>query len=192
VADPASEAQIRFINKLISEKDTSKIGTFPTRTMNEIQAGSEVSKSRASSLITALKNALPKAQTSAPEIQTPATPAQTSASQVRTQNKPAPVTEDGMYQTPAGEIYKVQVAKQGSGRLYAKKLTEFALEDGGTEWAFEFVKGGIYRLTADMKMSLEQAQEFGKLYGVCCRCAADLTDEKSINAGIGPICAGKM
>lgn len=102
------------------------------------------------------------------------------------------VTEDGMYRTPAGEIYKVQIAKQGSGRLYAKKLTEIDREDGGTEWSFEIAKGAIFRLTPAMKMTLEQAQEFGKLYGVCCRCAADLTDEKSIEAGIGPICAGKM
>ncbi len=41
-------------------------------------------------------------------------------------------------------------------------------------------------------MTLEQAQEFGKLYGVCCRCAADLTDEDSIARGMGPVCAGKM
>ena len=40
-------------------------------------------------------------------------------------------------------------------------------------------------------MTLEEAKEFGKLYGICCRCAAILTDENSIREGIGPICAQK-
>jgi hypothetical protein len=41
-------------------------------------------------------------------------------------------------------------------------------------------------------MSLEEAKAFGRLYGVCVRCGATLTDEQSIEAGIGPVCAGRF
>lgn len=244
VADPASEAQIRFIQTLVAERDTTKIGTFPGRTLAEIQGGSEVSKSRASSLITALKNA--KIRTDAPE--SAATPAQirfietmceeqgrtlhmdlatltkdaasdlisalvaaretrTSPEAVRTPAGPQKtgsaatsrnwVTEDGMYRTPDGEVYKVQFAIHGSGRLYAKKLVEREepkTHKNGKVSTHEFVKetGAIRKLTADMKMTLAQAKEWGALYGTCCRCGTQLTDEKSIADGIGPICGDKF
>jgi hypothetical protein len=91
---------------------------------------------------------------------------------------------------------KVQVAVHGSGRPYTKRLTAQRPqpEDGGvTQWKFEMFHGGMQRLrTSDnvRKMTLEEAVQFGKLYGVCCRCGRTLTDENSIAAGIGPICAG--
>jgi hypothetical protein len=95
------------------------------------------------------------------------------------------VTEDGIYRAPDGTIYKVQIAKQGSGQLYAKRLH---LTDG--KGTFVYVAGAIHTLRADWRMTLEQAAEFGKLYGVCIRCGRDLTDEESIARGIGPVCAG--
>lgn len=227
VADPASDKQITYIKTLVGQHDTSRIGTFPARTLAQILDGQEVSKGRASKLIEVLKRQ-PK---NVAEIHTPATPAGPAASpaqlgflrtltaeqgeeirtsytkqeasdeisrllanrtapQVRTATAPK-VTEDGMYQTSDGTVYKVQIAKNGSGRLYAKQLTEHKTEDGSS-WSFEYAAGAIHRLTSADRMSLEQAQEFGKLYGVCCRCAADLTDEESIARGMGPICAGKM
>jgi hypothetical protein len=99
----------------------------------------------------------------------------------------AKVEQDGMYQMPDGTIYKVQAAKvQGSGHLYAKRLV---VEDGtGT---FVYAPGAITRLDASMRMTLEQAKAYGKLYGVCCKCGSPLTDEVSIANGIGPVCAGK-
>lgn len=245
VADLASEAQIRFVQTLISERDTSKIGTFPGRTLAEIQAGSEVSKSRASGLISALKAAKIRTDAPAPTatpaqirfIQTmaeeqgrtlhtdPATLTKDAASdlitdlvaarEIRTSPEAArtpagpqdggsagsapgsAVTEDGMYRTPDGEIYKVQVAVHGSGRLYAKKLVEREeprVYKNGKISTHEFVmeSGAIRKLTADMKMTLEQAKEWGALYGTCCQCGAQLTDEKSIADGIGPICGNKF
>ena len=39
---------------------------------------------------------------------------------------------------------------------------------------------------------LEAAKKYGKLSGRCCSCGRDLTDPASIEAGIGPICAGKF
>jgi hypothetical protein len=40
-------------------------------------------------------------------------------------------------------------------------------------------------------MSAEQAAEFGALYGICCNCGRDLTDETSIFHGYGPVCAAR-
>lgn len=228
VADPASDKQIAYIETLVRQHDTSKIGTFPARTLAQIQKGEEVSKGRASKLIEVLKRQ-PKIQDVTHPAATPEGPAASAAQmgflrtlcaeqgeEVRTwytkqaasdeisrllkardgapktQVRTGGITEDGMYQTKDGSVYKVQIAKQGSGRLYAKKLTEHQAEDGTISWSFEFAKGAVHRLQASDKMTLEQAQEFGKLYGVCCRCAADLTDEESIARGMGPKCAGKM
>lgn len=103
------------------------------------------------------------------------------------------VTEDGMYaRTENGErvFYKVQIAKNGSGNLYAKRLERDESRVSG--WGFNYAPGAIRNLTPADKLSLEEAQAFGQLYGVCCCCAADLTDEDSIAKGIGPICEAKL
>lgn len=97
---------------------------------------------------------------------------------------------EGMHRTPDGGIYKVQVAVHGSGHEYAKKLTDGAGTKSG--YGFEYAPGAIKLLSDATRMSLEEAKEFGRLYGVCCVCAATLTDEGSIAAGIGPICSGKV
>lgn len=94
---------------------------------------------------------------------------------------------EGMHRLD-GHIYKVQVAVHGSGNLYAKKLVRG--EDD--TWSFEYESGAIRRLSDATLMSLEDAKEFGALYGVCCVCGRILTNEASIADGIGPICAGKF
>lgn len=97
------------------------------------------------------------------------------------------VNEAGMYRHD-GRIYKVQKAVHGSGNLYAKELVQ---NESGEGYHFAYVRGAINRLSPADKMSLEEAKEFGVLYGSCCVCGRTLTKEESIAAGIGPICAGK-
>jgi hypothetical protein len=94
---------------------------------------------------------------------------------------------DGMYRTEDGTVYKVQYAVNGSGRLYAKRLV--LQPDGGA--TFEYEPGAVFRLRPEQKMTLEEAREWGVLYGTCCVCGRTLTDEGSIEAGIGPVCAAK-
>jgi hypothetical protein len=94
-----------------------------------------------------------------------------------------PATE-GMY-VKDGEIYKVQKAVHGSGHLYAKRLDKDSQK-------FEYATGMVRQLTQAHKMSLAEAKAYGALYGVCCVCARTLTNEESIEAGIGPICVGRM
>lgn len=98
--------------------------------------------------------------------------------------------EAGMYRV-GGVIFKVQRAVHGSGRMYAKRLV---VEGEGTdaEVFFEYANGAIRSIRPEHRMSIEEAKAFGALYGVCCVCAATLTDEKSIAAGIGPVCGGRV
>jgi hypothetical protein len=100
----------------------------------------------------------------------------------------APVAEvaEGMYRDPDGAIFKAQRTRQHD-RLYAKRLV--VRPDGGT---FEFESGLIRRIRPEWRMTVEEAAQFGKLYGWCCVCGAKLTDEKSIAAGIGPVCASRV
>lgn len=88
---------------------------------------------------------------------------------------------EGMYRRD-GIVYKVQRAVHGSGHLYAKILQ-------GT--TFTVAPGAISALRPEHQMTLDDAKEYGRLYGVCCRCGRTLTDESSIAAGIGPVCSGK-
>lgn len=102
--------------------------------------------------------------------------------------KAAPVElEAGIYRLE-DKFYKVQKAVHGSGRMYAKVL----VVDGPGSAHFEYATGAIRQLTPDHKISLEEAKQFGHVYGVCVSCGATLTDEKSIEAGIGPVCAKKL
>lgn len=95
-------------------------------------------------------------------------------------------------------IYKVQKNRAGS-HLYAKELqiVDGPLEDSADDppAVGEFVYVGrspFRKLSVDTLLTLEEAKEFGHLYGICACCAAKLTDEHSIEAGIGPICAKRF
>lgn len=95
---------------------------------------------------------------------------------------PRPVPE-GMHHLN-GVIYKVQMSRQ-SGHRYAKVLTQD--EDG--DWTFQYKPGALSRLSEDTLLPHEEAARFGAIYGVCAACARILTDERSIHAGYGPVCA---
>lgn len=92
--------------------------------------------------------------------------------------------EIGMYRLSNGDIYRVQRSRE-SGRLYAKKL----------DWAnntFEFSSGAMRLITAADRMTLDEAKAWGVETGICCVCSAFLTDQKSVEAGIGPVCAKRV
>jgi hypothetical protein len=90
------------------------------------------------------------------------------------------VNKIGIYQTEDGNIYRVQPSKSYANRLYAKKL----VFTGG--WEYE--AGAIYRLKESERMTLEEAKAFGTSTGLCCVCGVFLTDPKSVEQGIGPVC----
>lgn len=117
-----------------------------------------------------------------------AMPKPTPASHPETKAQAVAVTE-GMYRVDE-TIYKVQRAlAQGSGHTYAKRLV---LGEGyGAKATFVYAPGALKILRPEHKLSLEEAKAWGILYGSCCRCGRTLTDESSIEAGIGPTCSKK-
>lgn len=82
-------------------------------------------------------------------------------------------------------IVKVQIAKHGSGNVYAKRLDPIT-------GRFEYESGLINRMDGARNMTPEDAKMYGDLYGRCFKCGAELTDEQSIARGMGPVCAAKM
>lgn len=95
--------------------------------------------------------------------------------------------DSGMYKI-GEEIFKVQIAVHGSGRKYAKRLEV----RGQGEAQFMMAPGAIRKIRPEHKMDLEAAKAFGKIYGVCCVCGRTLTDEISIENGIGPVCGNRF
>jgi hypothetical protein len=211
-----SEAQVRFISKLIAERDITSLQLLPGQFVDAariptmgVKGGSALIEKL---LACPVKPTAPKADapsekqiafattlierkigpaTQAEAKRTLATLTRREVSEWINELKELPnlaaaaakvEIEDGMY--VLGErIIKVQEARNGSGNLYAKELI-----DG----SFEYVPGLIRKMKDARRMTLDEAKAYGKLYGVCCVCGRDLTDEGSIAAGIGPICAGKF
>lgn len=103
--------------------------------------------------------------------------------------RPAAEIEDGMYLLD-GMIYKVQHAVHGSGRQYAKRLVP--PEQRGQRAEFVYAPGAAARLAPEHRMTVEQAREFGALYGTCVRCGRVLTREDSIERMMGEVCASKL
>lgn len=89
---------------------------------------------------------------------------------------------EGMHRL-GSNVYKVQRSIHGTGRVYAKRL-----EDG----RFVYAPGVVKRLSPQTVLTLEEAQELGRLYGTCVVCGRTLTNEQSIEMGIGPVCRGRL
>lgn len=85
------------------------------------------------------------------------------------------------------DIFKVYYTRGDAERapqLVAKQLIEGHFEYKGKK-PLSFIK-------AEHRMTLDEAKEYGKVTGTCCQCGRLLTNEESIAAGIGPICATKF
>jgi hypothetical protein len=102
----------------------------------------------------------------------------------RAKSEVNPVTEIGMYQSADG-VFRVKKSRE-SGNLYAMRLVPEATTKSER---FTYERGGIYKLTADNRMTVEQCAELGLLYSMCVICGADLTDPKSVARGMGATCA---
>jgi hypothetical protein len=89
--------------------------------------------------------------------------------------------EPGFYQKDEG-IYRV-VRSQGTGGLYAKRLTD-------TGWEYE--QGLIGSLAGAVRLTVEVAAAYGRRTGTCAICYRTLTVAESIERGIGPVCAGRL
>lgn len=98
-----------------------------------------------------------------------------------------PVTEAGLYRD-GDTVYRVKWNKEQTN-LYAKR---FVPEATTKSERFVYEGGAVKRLSANDRLTVQEAEELGARYGVCCVCGAELTDAKSIERGIGPVCAKKV
>ncbi len=117
----------------------------------------------------------------------------------------AAIDRDGMYRDPeTGAIYKVQWNKaSGNGQsLYAKRMVLYTTDGeairefflGGekieaTKASFIYASGAVRTIKPEWRMSMEEAKQFGALYGTCMRCGKVLTREESIERAMGPVCS---
>lgn len=94
------------------------------------------------------------------------------------------ITEEGVYQNAEGDIFRVQRSRE-SGNLYAKRLDIF---EGG----FVYEAGLLRKITPSDRLGVEQAKALGVQYGFCVVCGILLTDPKSVEQGIGPVCIKRV
>lgn len=108
---------------------------------------------------------------------------------------PTKLVGPGVYSYNGG-IFSVKESTKNPGRHYAHLIT---LVDG--KYKHKYAPGVIFKLTEEMRVTGEQVLEMnrltirevnGKRVGSCCVCGRMLTKKASIDAGIGPICAGKV
>jgi len=162
---PASAAQITFYGSLSATFATRMgglAGTPEQATAKATEWASTQSMKTVSDAITSLKD------------------------KIAAMPKPAaPVVEVGYYATEKDTFFVTQ--SKSTGKSYAKK---WAVKYGMKKATWVYAPGVIYSLAGQTPMTLEQAKAFGHSHGYCIRCGAQLTDPKSVEAGIGPVCAG--
>lgn len=158
----ASDKQIAFIKKLAEEKIWETGGAFEDAVAETLSGAFVTSSFKASAIIDQLLRQ----------------PRRNNGQEVGTVK-----LEDGFY-TVHEMIIKAQTSPD-SGRQYGKVL------DVPTG-KFVYQAGILRGVRPEHKLTLEKAKEFGKLYGTCCICGRTLTNEESIEAGIGPVCGGRL
>lgn len=113
-----------------------------------------------------------------------------------------PITA-GLYRKRDGRIIRVY-AGQRSGNMLAKELVFIGLQtttqadiDKGLpltweKWSYRYLGIARIHLGVDCRrLTVEEAKQWGKKSSTCCRCARRLDVPESVDAGIGPVCAGK-
>ena len=206
-----SEKQAKWICGMLTWKDVAPA----VRDSVVVRLGQGLARSAASAVIDTLR-ALPAKPRTAIEEQA-VSPHAVKAVVPDPATRP---TEDGIYVDPeTGRIFKLQFNRgEGAGtRLYAKQLqigferdgewethqeNLLALDYSGVErkpngkpvvdneWMY--VRGLIFKVKPEWRLSAEQAIAWGALYGSCVRCHRDLTKESSIRQMMGDTCAGKQ
>jgi hypothetical protein len=98
------------------------------------------------------------------------------------------LTIGGMVISPAG------VNSKNPGALYVKNGETYLgkIQTGKFFGSRECTEAAEKRLLAFVADPKAAAKAYGQETGICCVCNAQLTNEDSIEAGIGPICAEKF
>jgi hypothetical protein len=95
------------------------------------------------------------------------------------------------------EFYSVKESTQNPGRHYAHKIKLV-----GNKFKHVYAPGIIFKLTEEMRANADvivamnrdtiHTNAKGQRVGSCCVCGRMLTKASSIDAGIGPVCGGRV
>jgi hypothetical protein len=100
-----------------------------------------------------------------------------------------------IYRAEGLKITLAPATGRNAGALYVVEIDDDAYQgkvEGVTFRAVREAKADtLSRLQAIAKNPMEAAVRFGRQTGRCSCCGRELTNKESIEAGIGPICAGK-
>lgn len=166
---PATERQMAFIADLYRTIDSDNA----PEAILAIEQGDPLSKADASKVIERLIAQRGKIRQTA------------NIERQQGEQKTAPTDlSEGFYRSGNGDIYQVVQARHGS-HLLAKILDQ---ETG----KFEYAGAAKRFVKADQRLTLEQAQEYGKQTGRCLVCSRVLTNKVSVAEGIGPVCRGRF
>lgn len=193
---PATEKQIRFIADLANRRDTSGLADRIDAARVKVMAR-EFSSEEASALISDLLDA-PKVETqraSAPEgmhylggkvykVQRAVHGSGNLYAKVLRLETTEGHCGGHLEQGPSGFDAPMEYCDE--------QATCAQWVEGETEVTFEYAPGVVRDLGEDTLMPLEDAKKFGRLYGVCLVCGRVLTNEDSIEAGIGPVCGQRF
>ena len=101
--------------------------------------------------------------------------------------------EEGLYVLDDGRIVKIKSNKTKTNRyanvwveIGGHRLTETGEHVNG-EWEYAPALRSFCK--PEFRMTIEQAKEFGILYGKCVKCGRHLSDAESVERAIGPVCA---
>lgn len=167
---PATDRQMAFIADLHNAIDPDNA---PEALLAIEQGDGPMSKADASRLIDHLIKERDRARQAV------------KAERAQAEQKAAPTgISEGFYKAGDGNIYQVVQARHGSHFL-AKRLDR---ETG----KFEYAGAAKRFVKADHRMTLEEAQEYGKQTGTCMVCGRTLQRKESVEAGIGPVCARRF
>jgi hypothetical protein len=157
--NPATPKQFAFIKTLLAEREIDSDEQALVDAARERAQRGEMSTKDASGMIEWLMT-LPKQQ-------------QSSEGGEQGGGDPEP----GIY-VHDDALYRVKISK--AGHAYAQRW------DDGT---WEYVGRSAPFRSLSEQISAERAAEFGHVTGQCVFCMRELTDERSIAAGYGPVCA---
>ncbi len=90
------------------------------------------------------------------------------------------------------EIYRVHRKRKTDNYFTVYKFVpnEGNKKNGGGRYMY--VKGMLPFLSEFHALTIEEAEEFGSFYGLCCICGRSLYVEESVNRGIGPVCIKRI
>lgn len=90
-----------------------------------------------------------------------------------------------------GEVV-FQVVRSKVGHPYAKQLVESTNSKGQPKGRWEYAPGAAKHFAEMTPLTAAQAGAMSKKVGFCCICGKTLTKKESVDAGIGPVCSGRL